>query len=202
MPQPRNALKIGDRPLVTGDLTLVAMGGNLPSECGPPSKTLAAAVGQFECYGLHLKALSAFYETPCFPAGTGPDYVNAAAIVVTDMDALGVLAALNAIELQFGRERTRRWGRRTLDLDLVAMGDKIAPDRATHDSWRNLPAGEQATTTPDQLVLPHPRVQDRGFVLVPLADIAAAWVHPVLNLSVSQMLAALPDSARQEVKRL
>lgn len=200
--QARNALRISDRSLAMGDLTLIALGGNIPSEVGEPSQTIAAATRQFSSYGLQLKALSAFYATPCFPSGAGPDYVNAAAVVVTDLDAGGILGALHQIEARFGRARDQRWGRRTLDLDLVAWGDTVLPDRATQSHWRALPLSEQIQATPETLIIPHPRLQDRGFVLVPLADIAPAWIHPILNRDVLQMLGDLPDAARAEVKRL
>jgi 2-amino-4-hydroxy-6-hydroxymethyldihydropteridine diphosphokinase len=65
-----------------------------------------------------------------------------------------------------------------------------------------LPADAQATQVPDGLILPHPRLQDRAFVLVPLADVAPDWCHPVLGRTVREMLAALPEADRRAVKRL
>ncbi|MGB1209237.1 MAG: 2-amino-4-hydroxy-6-hydroxymethyldihydropteridine diphosphokinase, partial [Paracoccaceae bacterium] len=145
---------------------------------------------------------SRFYSTPCFPPGAGPDYVNAAAQVAYRGPVEDFLQKLHAIEAQFGRERVERWGRRTLDLDLIAVGDLVLPDAAGHQQWRDLPPEHQASLAPDQLILPHPRVQDRGFVLVPLADIAADWVHPVLGRSVADMVAALPAKDRADVRAL
>ena len=202
MSQVRSAFKLSNWPLAMGDLTLIALGGNMPSEVGAPAQTIAAATQQFRNFGLRLKALSSFYATPCFPLGAGPDYVNAAAVIATELDAPGILDALHHIEAKFGRARAQRWGRRTLDLDLIALGDHVLPDRATQGHWRALPVSEQTQTTPEKLILPHPRLQDRGFVLAPLADIAPDWVHPILNRSVRQMLADLPNAARAEVKRL
>jgi len=142
--------------------------------------------------GMTVCSVSRFFATPCFPKGAGPDYVNAAISVTTTGDPQAALASLHRIEAHFGRVRDQRWGMRTLDLDLLAIGQTILPDRATYLAWQGLPPQAQATAVPDQLILPHPRLQDRAFVLVPLADIAPNWVHPVLNQTTTQLCAALP----------
>jgi 2-amino-4-hydroxy-6-hydroxymethyldihydropteridine diphosphokinase len=113
-----------------------------------------------------------------------------------------LLERLHRVESDFDRLRETRWGSRTLDLDLIAVGDAILPDEATYRRWLNLPPEQQVKQAPQHLILPHPRLQDRGFVLVPLADVAPDWVHPVLNLSVRQMAAALPQEARDEIRPL
>ncbi|WP_299847088.1 2-amino-4-hydroxy-6-hydroxymethyldihydropteridine diphosphokinase [uncultured Roseovarius sp.] len=181
---------------------LIALGGNLPSQVGPPALTLRAALQQLERAGIEIKTVSRFYSTPCFPPGAGPDYVNAAAQVAYRGPVENFLQKLHATEAQFGRERVERWGRRTLDLDLIAAGQLVHPDIDTHTTWRSLPPDQQTVKTPDRLILPHPRLQDRAFVLVPLAEIAPEWCHPVLNLSVAQMLAALPEKDKSEVVAL
>lgn len=145
---------------------------------------------------------SALYETPCFPPGAGPDYVNAAVALRSDRDAREILAIVHAIEADFGRERNRRWGMRTLDIDLIAAGGEILPSRAVHDRWRNLPPEAQVRATPDEIVLPHPRLQDRAFVLVPLADVAPDWRHPILDRTVRQLRDALPADQLGEIRPL
>lgn len=187
-----------------GAPVLVALGANLPFGGESPAETLRQALQAIAKEGLTVLAVSPFYATPCFPAGSGPDYVNAAAVLAgnDESDATSLLAILHAVENQFGRVRNKRWGMRTLDLDLLALGDSVMPDPATQDSWRLLPAEAQVRATPDQLILPHPRLQDRAFVLVPLADVAPDWVHPRTGASVAEMLAALPEADRAAVKPL
>jgi 2-amino-4-hydroxy-6-hydroxymethyldihydropteridine diphosphokinase len=183
---------------------LVAFGANLPFEGEEPEATLRKAAMALAEEGLTVHALSRFFRTPCFPAGAGPDYVNAAAVIRFDgtVDLASVLARLHAVEARFGRQRLQRWGMRTLDIDLLAVGDSVLPDSRTQDHWRDLPGSEQARAAPDRLILPHPRLQDRAFVLVPLADVAPDWVHPRLGLSVRHMLAALPQEDRDAVRPL
>lgn len=183
---------------------LVALGANLPFSGEPPAETLRQALKALSEEGLAVLAVSRFYATPCFPAGAGPDYVNAAAVLAVgeESDATSLLARMHAVEERFGRVREKRWGMRTLDLDLLALGDSVVPDARTQDSWRALPQEAQVRAVPDQLILPHPRLQDRAFVLVPLADVAPDWVHPRTGKTVAEMLAALPEADRAAVKPL
>ena len=186
------------------DQLLVAFGANLPFGGAPPADTLRDAVAELSGQGLEVLALSRFFATPCYPAGAGPDYVNAAAVIAGggSDDLASTLARLHAVEALFGRRRAQRWGMRTLEIDLLAVGDSVLPDAVTQDRWRGLPAKDQIGATPDQLILPHPRLQDRAFVLVPLADVAPDWRHPRTGLTVRQMLAALPAADRDAVKPL
>lgn len=186
-----------------GERLLIALGANLPHDGHPPHETLRHALRDLtESFGPHTT--SQIYATPCFPAGAGPDYVNAAiaAPLPADMTPDQVLAQLHAIEERHGRRRETRWGMRTLDLDLIAFGSAVLPDRAIWAHWAHLPAEDQRRSAPDRLILPHPRLQDRAFVLVPLCDVAPDWVHPVTGRSIAQMTAALPAADRAEPRPL
>lgn len=164
---------------MTAKLALIALGSNLSSSAGSPAETLRHALTMLgRCPDLTLRSVSRFYATPAFPAGSGPEYVNACALLDSPRSAPDLLALLHRIEAELGRSRDRRWAARGIDLDLLALEDQVAPDAATQDAWRALPADRQQTEAPDRLILPHPRLQDRAFVLVPLADIAPGSAPP------------------------
>ncbi|TCP60032.1 2-amino-4-hydroxy-6-hydroxymethyldihydropteridine diphosphokinase [Rhodovulum bhavnagarense] len=178
---------------------LVALGGNVDFAGSSPARTLARALAVLDCPEIRITRISRFYSTPCMPAGAGPDFINAVAAIETTLPAAAMLERLHRVEARFGRRRQARWAARTLDLDLLDLGGAILPDRATQDAWRDLSAAVQARLAPPRLILPHPRLQDRAFVLVPLAEIAPDWHHPILGLTAKQMLDALPRDEKLSI---
>jgi 2-amino-4-hydroxy-6-hydroxymethyldihydropteridine diphosphokinase len=160
---------------------LIGIGGNLASaRFGPPRETLGAAFAALEAEGIQVTARSAFYRTEPVPPSDQPWFVNAVASVVTALCAPDLLSLLHAVETRFGRLRQERNAARVLDLDLL--------------DYRG-----QATETAT-LVLPHPRLHRRRFVLVPVAEIAPSWHHPLLGLTAEQLLSGL--AAKQPIERL
>ncbi len=101
-----------------------------------------------------------------------------------------------------GRKRIVRWGERVIDIDLISFNEQVKPDTETYQEWVDLPLEQQKTKAPEQLILPHPRVQDRAFVLVPLCDISEDWVHPVLKLTARQLRDSLPDTEVDSVQAI
>lgn len=175
---------------------LIALGSNVAGALRSPEETLADALAALDGESVTVTSISRFYLSPFVPAGGGPDVVNAAAAIRTALAPEALLARLHAIEAESGRERGRRWSSRRLDLDLLDLGGAILPDAETQAYWRCLAPGLQARIAPERLILPHPRLQDRAFVLVPLCDIAPDWRHPVLGQSARDMLASLPEVDR------
>lgn len=180
----------------------ISYGSNLGLEQLTSSQLVVEAFNALEAHGLVIRARSRAFATPAFPAGAGPDFVNGVICVETPFDPQETLAILHTIEARFGREREVRWGARTLDLDLIAFGQEVAPDAQTQQYWRELPSKEHTKATPAQLIVPHPRLAERAFVLVPMMDIAPDWQHPLTGWTVRDMHDALSDAARAEVVAL
>jgi 2-amino-4-hydroxy-6-hydroxymethyldihydropteridine diphosphokinase len=154
-------------------MILIALGANLPSRAGAPELTLRAALAAIDRRGIRTGPVSHFYRTPAWPEPVDPWFVNAAARLTTRLGPLQLLELLHDVETEFGRNRsgeTKKNAPRTLDLDLLDYEGLIQPG-------------------PPEL--PHPRIAERGFVLIPLRDIASDWRHPVTGKSVDEMIATL-----------
>lgn len=179
----------------------VALGSNLREYGRPPAETLAKALHVLGATsGVHVVQCSQGYRTPAVPAGSGPDFVNAAARIETELAPGAVLARLHEIEDAMGRRRPARWTPRICDLDLIAWGTAICPDVATVRAWMDLPPELAACRTPDRLLLPHPRLHERAFVLVPLAEIAPGWRHPLTGQTAAAMRDARPAAERAAIE--
>lgn len=155
-------------------MILVALGANLPTRHGPPAATLAEALKVLEGEGIEVLACSRWYRTKPIPASDQPDFINGVAVVGTTEPPAALMATLHRVEEAFGRVRSLPNAARTLDLDLIDY-DGIVSDGAGSGP-----------------VLPHPRMHQRAFVLMPLAEVAPGWVHPVLGVTVEALIAALP----------
>ncbi len=181
---------------------LVALGSNATSRHGDPAKTVEAAIAALVRDGLRVAARSRLYRTAFVPAGAGADVINAVVLLEADLAPEAIMERLHRIEAAFDRTREARWASRTLDLDLLALGQEICPDRVTFLRWRDLPPASQGSAAPDTLILPHPRMHERAFVLVPAAEVAPGWRHPVLGQTIAEMLAALRPADVADVRPL
>lgn len=202
MPQDRNRTHTGEKLPQIRSNVLVALGSNHIAGIDDAREAVKKALLTIQSDLGVIRFKSRFFKTPAFPAGIGPDFVNAALSLESELSAHEVLARLHAIEARTGRTRDVRWGPRNLDLDLIAMDDQVFPDPQTHKIWRDLPLDAQMAQAPEQLILPHPRLHERAFVLIPLADVAPDWCHPLLNKTVREMILDLPQEAKNEVQVL
>ena len=145
------------------------MGGNLASSAGAPEATLAAAALRLESLGRVVRQ-SSLYSTAPVGFAAQPRFVNAVVALETELDPLELLDGLLAIEKEFGRDRAAGFanGPRTLDLDILLLGDL-------------------EIRSPD-LLIPHPRLAQRAFVLTPLNEIAPSVVVPGCGKTVGQLM--------------
>jgi 2-amino-4-hydroxy-6-hydroxymethyldihydropteridine diphosphokinase len=157
----------------------IGMGANLSSPTGTPETTLAAAVSRLASLG-HIVGRSSLYSTKPVGFADQPRFINAVVALETDMPPHTLLDHLLATELEFGRDRSRALlnGPRTLDLDILLMGDL-----SIHESG---------------LAIPHPRLAERSFVLIPLNEVAPNAIHPRTRKTVAQLLHTLLETSESE----
>lgn len=150
----------------------IGMGGNLGSSAGPPESTLAAAALRLESLG-HVVRRSSLYSTEPVGYSAQPRFVNAVVALETELEPHTLLEGLLAIELEFGRDRSAGVvnGPRTLDLDILLFGDVVLSEPG--------------------LEIPHPRMAERAFVVVPLNEIAPPNLDAGCGRTVSQLLESL-----------
>ena len=156
--------------------TFIALGGNLPSWAGEPEATLAAAAQRLESLG-RIASRSSLYSTEPVGLADQPRFVNAVVELQTELEPLDLLRQMLDLEAEFGRDRSAGItnGPRTLDLDLLLCEEKILNE--------------------PELQLPHPRLAERAFVLVPLAEIAPQALDPRSGKTVAELFKKLLDNS-------
>ncbi len=159
-------------------MIVIALGANLPSKYGNPAQTLEKAVDSLEENGLKIIAKSRTYLTAPVPISDQPWYHNSAVSVKTELDAFQLLGLLQKIENEFGRIRTIRNAPRVLDLDLISYNNQIIDK--------------------PELIVPHPRMHERAFVLYPMSELGDDWEHPLTYKTIDMMINEIPKN--QEIK--
>ena len=161
-------------------MKIVALGANLPSRFGTPAQTLYAALKAMTEKGIWPVQISRVWKTAPVPFVEGqPWYHNAVAAVETSKSAHDLLKTLLEIEEEFGRVRTVRNAPRLLDLDLIAYDRQIIPEGP-------------------EIIVPHPRMDSRAFVLLPMADILDEWTLPQTGATLDDLIAAIPADQMAE----
>jgi len=155
-------------------MILLALGANLPSErFGSPLRTLEAALALLQARGIAVVGHSRWYESAPLPPSDQPWYVNGVVALASAVEPGPLLTLLHGVEAELGRVRGEANAARPVDLDLIDyQGSTSEPG-----GWP---------------VLPHPLMQDRAFVLLPLADVAPGWRHPRSGASLAELMVALP----------
>lgn len=157
-------------------MILIALGSNLDGPWGNPKRTVERAIAEMPKHNIRVRKVSQLVVTSPFGVTNQPDFVNAVAEVETALAPDVLMRALHMIERKAGRVRRKRWGPRTLDLDLIDY----------HGLRR-----KAARTTIKPLTLPHPGIALRSFVLAPLVQIAPTWRHPLTHELASVTLRKL-----------
>ena len=167
---------------ILDEAILIAFGANLPTEeYGAPAQTLKAALERLAKDGdISIDQVSSFYETAPVPISDQPWYVNGVARISTGLSAHNLLERLHDVEAEFGRVRRERNAARVIDLDLIAYGRELVREEGG-------------------IQVPHPRMAERAFVLLPLRDVAKGWVHPVLDRTVEALIEGLPKD--QQIRK-
>ncbi|HVY13317.1 MAG TPA: 2-amino-4-hydroxy-6-hydroxymethyldihydropteridine diphosphokinase [Alphaproteobacteria bacterium] len=160
-------------------MIFIGLGGNMPSATGSPEETIKAALAKMPELGMKVVRNSKFYRSAPVPVSDQPWFINAVAEVETKLSPQALMAALLKLEESFGRRRAVKNDPRSLDLDLLDYNGMVLRE--------------------DALELPHPRLHERAFVLLPLQEIAPQWKHPVSGKNIAMLAAELNPQEIQKI---
>ena len=161
---------------------IIGLGSNLSGKFGSPRGACGAALEALQNVGLEVIARSPWYESAPVPISEQPRFVNGIVSIMTELAPAALLRQILEIETIMGRQRTKPNAARIIDLDLLAQGKLIC------DGVGDIP------------VLPHPRLHERAFVILPLADLMPNWQHPLTRYTALEMKTNL--RADQEIHRM
>ena len=145
---------------------------------------------------------SKWYSSASFLDEREPRYVNVGLEFNTNLKPVELLNFTSGLENKYGRKRQRRWDPRTCDIDILLCDQLILPSKLYFNKWLNLNLSDQIKLVPDELILPHPRLQERTFFLKPLNDLQSDWKHPFLNMNAKEMLDSLPPYELENIEEL
>ena len=182
---------------------VVVLGSNLSSEFGNSAETLKKCVDEIRSNpSIESLLESNWYISASFLNKRDPRYVNVGISFSKKLKPIELLNFNSGLENKYGRKRRERWGPRTCDIDLLLCDQQILPSKLYFNKWLNLSLSDQIRLVPNELILPHPRLQERTFFLKPLIDLQPDWRHPFLKLKAKEMLDSLPPHELESIQEL
>jgi 2-amino-4-hydroxy-6-hydroxymethyldihydropteridine diphosphokinase len=175
---------------------LLALGANMPAAWGSPRQTLQRAELELRRAGLRTLSVSHVYDTLPLGPGRQAPYVNAVLLLHAAVSPAALLRLVKKIERRAGRRLGARWGPRCLDIDILDYGGRRIGWPKHRRQRGNRPQSQRG-----RLVLPHPEMHKRAFVLAPLLEVAPHWRHPVLTVTGRTLLARLPNAQRHGIRQ-
>ena len=158
---------------------IIGIGGNINSEDGShPVEVCNNAINSLKDYAIQVEKQSKWYSTEPIPKSDQPNFFNCVTIACTKLNEYDVLKSLHAVEAKFGRKRNKINEPRSIDLDLIDFSGKAIQNKI--------------------ITIPHPRAHLRRFVMGPLAEMKPDWIHPILKLSVLEILKGLDEQKLEE----
>ena len=158
------------------------IGANLPSKEGSRENNIVKAISLLKKLNLNLIEISSFYQTPSYPDNSDPKFINLCVKLESNLKASELLIEINKIERKLGRTRIKKNEPRTCDIDIIDFNGKIIKN--------------------DELIVPHPRLHLRNFVIYPLKEIEPNWLHPIFNKNIEIFFQELDKNSHNEITRL
>ena len=158
------------------------IGSNLPSENGDRKTNILKSIKYLKDLKLNLIKISSFYETPSYPNYSDPKFINLCVKLETNLNAIELLNEIKKIEIKLGRIRKKKNEPRTCDIDIIDFNGEIIKN--------------------DELIVPHPRLHVRNFVIYPLKEIEPNWSHPIFNKNIDSFFQELDKTSHNEITRL
>ena len=158
------------------------IGSNLPSKEGSRENNIVTAISLLKKLNLNLIEISSFYQTPSYPDNSDPKFINLCVKLESNLKASELLNEIKKIERKLGRTRIKKNEPRTCDIDIIDFNGKIIKN--------------------DELIVPHPRLHLRNFVIYPLKEIEPNWLHPIFNKNIEIFFQELDKNSHNEITRL
>ena len=158
------------------------IGSNLPSKEGSRENNIVKAISLLKKLNLNLIEISSFYQTPSYPDNSDPKFINLCVKLESNLKASELLNEIKKIERKLGRTRIKKNEPRTCDIDIIDFNGKIIKN--------------------DELIVPHPRLHLRNFVIYPLKEIEPNWLHPIFNKNIEIFFQELDKNSHNEITRL